>query len=315
MYKWCFIILFSISFTTVAETGNKLLTSGGITSFEGSAGGGITPWALIGGYGSREEIQGTAALQLLDTGEYQLKTIGAAIGIYDRVELSVQRQTLSVSSGVVSNVFNLLTQGQIVTAPSTDINQDIFGIKTKLWGDAIFSTSSWQPQVAFGLQYKKNRDFDNSLVISDNSVPLPKQGVPKILGAKKDSGTDIYLSATKYWLGAASGNNILLNVTARWTKANTFGLLGFSSEQEQNYQLEWEGSLVLAPSHSVALGYEWRTQSDRLGGLAKEKTVTDIFIAYFPNKAWSITAAYVDLGNLPFDDDAQGFYLTVTANL
>jgi hypothetical protein len=138
MYKCFYIIVFSISFSAFAETGNKLLTTGGITSFEGSAGGGITPWALIGGYGSREEIQGTAAIQLVDTGEYQLKTIGAAIGIYDRVELSVQRQTLTVSSGVVSNVFNLLTQGQIVTAPSTDINQDIFGIKTKLWGDAIF---------------------------------------------------------------------------------------------------------------------------------------------------------------------------------
>jgi hypothetical protein len=166
-----------------------------------------------------------------------------------------------------------------------------------------------------GIQYKKNRDFDNSLVISDNSVPLPNQGVPKILGAQKDSGTDIYLSATKYWLGAANGNNLLLNVTARWTKANTFGLLGFSSEQDQDYKLEWEGSLVMTPSHRIALGYEWRTQSDRLGGLAKEKTVTDFFIAYFPNEAWSITAAYIDLGNLPFDNDATGFYLSVTANL
>ena len=34
------------------DTGGKLLLTGGVTQIEGAGGGGLTPWALIGGYGS-----------------------------------------------------------------------------------------------------------------------------------------------------------------------------------------------------------------------------------------------------------------------
>ncbi|GGD58148.1 DUF3034 family protein [Lacimicrobium alkaliphilum] len=312
-------LFFCLSLTSLSPlalaTGSSLVATGGITSFEGTAGGGITPWAMIAGYGSKEEIHGTGALQQLDLGEYQLRTVGAAIGFYDRVELSVQRQNLKVESGIVSNVFNLLTDGAVNTAPGTDIEQDIIGLKVKVFGDAVFDQNSPWPQVSVGAQYKKNRDFDTSLPLSDGSVPLPDTGVPQLLGATEDAGTDFYVSASKLWLGGAWGNNVLANVTARMTKANTFGLLGFESAADDGYELEWEGSVALLPSPSTAVGIEWRTQTNRLGGLAEEKTVTDLFIAYFPNKHWSLTAAYVDLGNLPFDQKASGLYLSATVNL
>jgi hypothetical protein len=300
---------------TPSMAGSRLLATGGISSFEGTAGGGITPWAMIAGYASGEEIAATANLQVLNTGEYQLLTYGAALGLYDRVEISVQRQTLDISAGVLSNVFNLLTVGAITTAPGTQINQDIVGLKVRLLGDAVYAQQWWQGQLSAGLQYKKNQDFDASLSLSDGTVPLPNTGVAKLLGAVKDSGTDVYLTASRLWLGAAWGNNLLANVTARMTKANTFGLLGFESNSEDSYQLEWEGSLAILPSPSTVVGFEWRTQSDKLGGLAKERTTTDFFIAYFPDKNWSLTAAYVDLGSLPFDEQAKGFYLTVTVNI
>ena len=105
-----------------------------------------------------------------------------------------------------------------------------------------------------------------------------------------------------------------MNVVARATKANTFGLLGFESAADDSYDIEFEGSLAVIPSPNTAIGVEWRTQSDRLGGLAEEETVTDFFIAYFPSKSWSATLSYVDIGNLPFESDANGFYFTVTAN-
>ncbi|GAB3029424.1 DUF3034 family protein [Bowmanella dokdonensis] len=308
-------LTFLVLSAKVTATGSSLVATGGITSFEGTAGGGITPWAMIAGYGSREEIAGTAALQQLDLGEYQLRTFGAAVGIYDRVELSVQRQNLKIGSGIVGNVFNLLTAGAVDTAPGTDIEQDIVGLKVKLFGDAIFDQDTWIPQVSAGVQYKKNRDFATSLPLSDGTIPLPGTGVPMLLGAGEDSGTDLYLSASKLWLGAAMGNNLLMNLTARMTKANTFGLLGFESATDDGYKLEWEGSLALLPSPSTAIGVEWRTQTNRLGGLAEEKTVTDLFIAYFPSKDWSLTAAYVDLGRLPFDEKASGLYLSATVNL
>ncbi|XOV79734.1 MAG: DUF3034 family protein [Aestuariibacter sp.] len=306
-------MIFSITSVT-ADTGSSLLATGGITGFEGAAGGGITPWATIGGYGSREEINGTASIQTLQLGEYQLTTVGALIGFYDRVELSVQRQTLDISSGITSNVFNLLTAGEINTAPGTEIEQDVVGLKVKLFGDLVFSKSAWEPQISAGIQYKNNRDFATSLPLSDGTVPLPNLGVPAILGAKKDSGTDIYISASKFWLGGAMGNNLLLNLTARATKANTFGLLGFEAENDNDFDLELEGSMVLLPSVNTAVGVEWRTQSDRLGGLAKEETVYDFFVAWLPDKSWSMTLAYVDLGSLPFEPDANGFYLSVTGN-
>lgn len=313
-YVVVFHIALSLSNVALAEGNSRLLTTGGVTGFEGSAGGGITPWAFIAGYGTEDEIQTIANIQLLDVGHYQLKTFGISAGIYDQFELSYQKQYLSVSSGVISSTFDLLTQGAISNAPGTQIAQDILGAKYKLFGDAVFSTSPWQPQIAVGMQYKVNRDMDTSLRLPDGSVPLPNQGVPRILGAVEDRGIDFYITATQYLIGAANGNNLLLNLTARATKANTFGLLGFESEGDDSYKLEWEGTLAVATSPSTVFGVEFRTQSDRLGGLAKEQTVKDVFVAWFPNKSLSITAAWVGLGNLPFEPDAKSFYLSVTSN-
>lgn len=320
-HVWRFVLstlalsaLSAFSSCSHAQTGSSLLLSGGVTSFEGTAGGGIVPWAVITGYGSREEINGTANLQFLQVGDYQLTTAGVSIGFYDRVELSLQRQSLDVSDGVTGNVFSLLTGGAVSAAPGTDIEQDIVGVKVKLFGDLLFAKNPNIPQVSLGLQYKKNRDFDTSLPLPNGDIPLPGQGVPQLVGATEDSGLDIYLSATNVWLGGAFGKNLLVNLTARATKANTFGLLGFESVADDNYDIEFEGSVAVIPTPNTAIGVEWRTQSNRLGGLAEEETAADFFIAYFPSKAWSATLAYVDVGNLPFESDANGFYLTVTAN-
>lgn len=306
--------LLLISSHVFADSGSRLIASGGITGFEGTAGGGITPWAFIGGYTSKEEISYSANVQYLSLNDYTLKTAGLGISLFDRVELSIQRQRLDISSGLTSNVFALLTDGAITNANSATIEQDIIGAKVKIFGDGVFTKNDWLPQLAIGAQYKKNRDFDSSLSLPDGSLPLPGIGVPLLLGAKNDSGTDIYLSATKLWLGYPSGYNLLANLTARYTRANVFGLLGFGSEGDDSAKLEWEGSLAVLISPTTAIGTEFRTQTNRLGGLAEEDTVVDAFIAYFPNKSMSITAAYVDLGNLPLQESSSGFYLTVSVN-
>lgn len=310
-------LMFSLLFLSPlvnADSGSRLIASGGITGFEGTAGGGITPWAFIGGYTSKEEISYSANVQYLSLNDYSLTTAGAGISLFDRVEISIQRQRLDISAGLTSNVFALLTEGAVTNANSTTIEQDIVGAKVKLFGDGVFTQNSWAPQIALGAQYKKNRDVDSSLSLPDGTVPLPEVGVPLLLGAKDDSGTDIYLSATKLWLGTPSGYNLLTNLTARYTKANVFGLLGFGAEGNDNAKVEWEGSVAVLISPTTAIGTEFRTQTNRLGGLAEEDTVIDAFIAYFPNKSISITAAYVDLGNLPLQESSSGFYLTVNGN-
>ena len=314
MIKRFLLPLLFLSPLVNADSGSRLIASGGITGFEGTAGGGITPWAFIGGYTSKEEISYSANVQYLSLNDYSLTTAGASISLFDRVEISVQRQRLDISAGLTSNVFALLTEGAVTNANSATIEQDIVGAKVKLFGDGVFTQNSWVPQVAIGAQYKKNRDFDSSLSLPDGTVPLPEIGVPLLLGAKDDSGTDVYVSATKLWLGTPSGYNLLTNLTARYTKANVFGLLGFGTEENDNAKLEWEGSLALLISPTTAIGTEFRTQTNRLGGLAEEDTVVDAFIAYFPNKSISITAAYVDLGNLPLQESSSGFYLSVNGN-
>lgn len=314
MIKRLLLPLLFLSPLVNADSGSRLIASGGINGFEGTAGGGITPWAFIGGYTSKEEVNYSANVQYLSLNDYSLTTAGAGISLFDRVEISVQRQRLDISAGLTSNVFALLTEGALINANSTTIEQDIVGAKVKLFGDGVFTQDSWMPQIALGAQYKKNRDFDSSLSLPDGTVPLPEVGVPLLLGAKNDSGTDIYLSATKLWLGTPSGYNLLTNLTARYTKANVFGLLGFGAEGNDNAEVEWEGSVAVLISPTTAIGTEFRTQTNRLGGLAEEDTVIDAFIAYFPNKSISITAAYVDLGNLPLQESSSGFYLTVNGN-
>jgi hypothetical protein len=310
-----FFITIAVSSIAVnADTGSRLLTSGGITGIEGSAGGGLTPWAVIGGYGSQEQINGTAALQRLQLGDYQLTTAGVLIGFYDRFELSVQRQTLTVSSRVTSDAVSALLPEAIKVAAPGDITQDVLGVKGKLFGDVIFSENIWMPQMSAGIQFKKNHDFATSLSLSDGSVFLPGQGIPAILGARDDSGTDVYISASKLWLGGAMGNNVLMNLTARATKANALGLLGFGTSSDNSYSLEFEGSVVLLPSAHIAMGIEWRRQGDRLGGPAQEQTAYDIFLAYFPDKSLSVAVGYVDLGSLPFEKSAKGLYVSLTGN-
>lgn len=308
------LALMALSSTSHAESGSRLIASGGISGAEGTAGGGITPWAFIGGYSSKEEVSFGANVQHLRLNDYSLVTAGASISVYDRVEISVQRQKLDIASGLISNVFSLLTEGAITNADSATIEQDIIGAKVKLFGDGVFTQDSWVPQVSMGVQYKKNNDFDSSLSLPDGSIPLPSIGVPQLLGASDDSGIDVYVSATKLWLGAANGFNLLTNLTARHTKANTLGLLGFGSETDNDATIEWEGSLAVLISPTTAVGAEFRTQSNRLDGLAEEDTIKDVFIAYFPNKSLSITAAYVDMGNLPLQPSSNGFYLTVNGN-
>ena len=45
---------------TNAATGGKLLLTAGVTQIEGAAGGGLTPWAVIGGYGENNQFGANA---------------------------------------------------------------------------------------------------------------------------------------------------------------------------------------------------------------------------------------------------------------
>ena len=321
-------------------TGGKLLGTGGVTQFEGAGGGGLTPWALITGMGTEDEIGGSAHFTYLGIDDYSLSSWGVGAGFHDRLELSLARQKLDVDQIIVENTAAALIGGLEpilgdpgpLQAASTSIEMDIIGAKLRLFGDAVFDQASFVPQVSLGVQHKRNRDFGSGV-----AVPyLGDVGIPALLGARDDSGTDYYLSATKVFLGVPAGRNLLLNGTLRATRANAYGLLGFGREvvnpldgelldRDNSHKLEYEFSAALFVHPNVVVGAEYRSQSNRLADqpvlgllgapdLAREDNVYDVFVAWLPNKQLSVTAAWVNLGNLPFQESSNAAYLSLQAS-
>jgi len=263
--------------------GGKLLLTGGVSSIDGAAGGGLTPWALTGGYGSAGELGGSAFVTRVKTQDYGLGAYGAALAWDDRVELSLAHQDFD--TGPVGGAL----AGVLGNAAFNDLHlkQDIAGLKLRLAGDAVLDSDTWMPQVAVGVEYKTSHGG-------------PLADVLAAFGAK-DSGTDVYLSATKLFL--ASG--ILANLTLRATKANQNGLLGFGATGHDGYRLQPEVSLAVLLNKRLAAGIEYRSKPDNFrdnaalgAGALKEDDWADLFVAWAPCKNFSLTAAYVDLGKI-----------------
>ncbi len=81
--------------TSAAELrgGGKLLLTRGVSAIEGAGGGGLASWALIGGNATRDGIGGQAHATYVVLPDYELRAGGVAIGLFDRVELSVAKQS------------------------------------------------------------------------------------------------------------------------------------------------------------------------------------------------------------------------------
>jgi hypothetical protein len=265
--------------SAVANAGDRLLATGGVMQIEGAAGGGLTPWALISGYATREQIGGTAFYtQAKTTSNFDMNLGGVSVGFNNRVEISYAQQHFGLSDTVRGETIRMHT----------------LGAKVRLFGDAIYDQDSWLPQLAAGVQYKKNEDYDF---------------VPKALGAEKSSGIDYYISATKLYLAAFAGRNLLLNVTLQATKANQFGLLGFGGDKSDSYKLQPAASAAIMLTDNLLLGAEYRARPDNLS-VFKEDDAHDIFLAWFPSRNLGITAAYVDLGNIADKDNQRAWYLS-----
>lgn len=266
--------------------GGRLLLTGGVTTIEGSGGGGLATWALIGSYATRDEVGVTAFGTGVFTQDFSLRSYGGAVGLYNRVELSIAHQN-----------FDLRKVGaSLGLGPHYLINQTIIGAKVRLVGDAVVDQDKILPQISVGVQYKIN---ENPLVVGT------------VLGLERRS-VDFYLSATKLILA----NNLLVNATLRLTKANQYGILGFGGlgGQDQGYKPQFEGSMGYLLTRKLAIGAEVRTKSNRLegalgGSTFKEQTAYDAFVAFAPNRNLSFTLAYVNLGQIALRRQS-GVYLS-----
>jgi len=267
----------SVSGAGMALAGDgKLLLTGGVSTIDGAAGGGLTPWAVTGSYAAAGEWGATAYGTGVKTRDYDLAGYGAALAYSDRVEFSVARQDFDTKD-------NLAPLG----LSDLKLKMDIVGAKLRVAGDAIVDSDGWMPQVAIGVLHKK---------VDTGALGPTLTGA---LGAK-ESGTEVYVSATKLFL--ASG--ILVNGTLRVTKANQGGLLGFGGAQGMGNRVMPEISVAWLASRSLAFGAEFRAKPNNLdpsalgAGALKEDHWADVFVAWAPNKNVSLTMAYVDLGKI-----------------
>lgn len=255
---------------------SKLLLTGGVSSIDGAAGGGMMPWAVISGYAAQGEIGATAHATRVRTQDYALATYGVALGVHDRIELSLAHQDFDAGD-------NLAPLG----LPGLHLKQDIVGAKLRVAGEAVLDSDSWMPQLAVGVLHKRARPGALGPVLTG------------ALGAKT-RGTELYLSATKLMLA----QGILVNGTLRATRENQNGLLGFGGAQADSTRLQPEVSVAWLLRRDLAVGIEARAKPDNLDasalgpGALKEDDWFDLFVAWAPNKHLSLTLACVDLGHI-----------------
>lgn len=276
-------ILFAIStlivmppLTHAAE--GKLQEATGVIQAEGSGGGGLVPWAVIAGGGSRDETAAAVFSSRLSLDDYQLNVWGAAVGIYDRIELSAAHQTFDL--------------GEL----AGEISQNVIGVKVRLYGDVIYSEA---PEIAAGLQYKTLLDTDIATAMDADDTK---------------SGEDFYFALSKAHLGALFGHNLFWDLTVRATQANQFGLLGYGGDKNTSYQAMLEGSMAVFVQRSLAVGMEYRQKPDNLS-YAEEQDAADLFVAYIPNKHYRLIAGWADLGNIAGAENQQGLYLSLAAHV
>ncbi len=251
----------------------KLLLTAGFSTVEGAGGGGITPWALITGYGSSDSWGANTYVTGLALRDFELTAAGVGVGILDRFELSFSRQMLDATSGALDGM---------------SVSQDVIGAKLRILGDAVYTQDSWIPQVAIGAQAKRNRGIRDAA-----RIDLPDLVSVTQLGASDDDDVDYYASATKIWLA----QGLLLNATVRYTRANQFGLLGFGGNRNDDASIRAEGTVAYLLQRKVAVGLEYRARGRNLDS-DDESAAWDAFIAWTPNRHVSIVAAYVNIGSV-----------------
>jgi hypothetical protein len=269
-----------------ADQGKILLTAG-FNDYEGAGGGGLVPLAFVTGYGSSDSWGANAHYTGILLKDLRVDSYGVAAGLFDRVEISYAHHELEVESGALDGL---------------GVSDDVFGLKLRLFGDAVYNQDSWVPQVAVGAQYK-----DHGGIHDAAGVGLPGLVSPVQLGAEDDSGIDYYLTATKVFLA----QSLLFNLTLRYTEANQFGLLGFGPDAE----VVPEATLAWMLNRKLAVGAEYRDRPDNLAA-DDESAAWDVFLAWTPTHNISLVAAYLNIGSVlaPVTgetDDQDGAYLSL----
>jgi hypothetical protein len=271
-----------VVFAAEMNFGGKLDLTRGVSNVEGAGGGGIATWALITGNETRDGIGGEAHGTYVGLSDYSVHGFGAGVGFFDRVEVTAARESFDTGS----------TGAKLGLGEGFTFNQTTVGAKLRLIGDAVYGQDSWLPQIAAGFQYKVN----------------DKTAIVHALGAKDDKGIDYYVAFTKILLD----QSLVLDATVRETRANQIGFLGFGGDKNAGYSTQFEGSAGYLVSRKLLVGGEYRTKPDNLG-FAREQGWYDLFAAYALTHNLTVTAAYVNLGDIATFRNQNGYYISLQA--
>ncbi len=262
------------------RTGGKLILTDGIASVDGAAGGGLASWALIAGSETRDGIGATAHATVVTLPDYDLLSAGAAVGLFNRLELSYAHQRFDTGR----------TGSALGLGSGFTFGQDIISAKVRVAGDAMWDQDTVLPQISVGVQHKiANR----GAVIS-------------AVGGRRSKDTDFYVAATKVLLS----RGLVIDATLRFTRANQFGLLGYGGDRQAKRTPQFEGSAGVLLTPRLLLGAEYRTKPDTLG-FARENDAYDLFAAWAVQRHVTVTAAFVDLGDIATRPGQRGLFLSL----
>ncbi|MEG3122408.1 DUF3034 family protein [Sphingomonas sp. GB1N7] len=260
--------------------GGKMLLTGGVSSVEGAAGGGLASWALIAGNETDAGIGGKVHATYVALPDFDLASAGVAVGIKDRVEISYARQSFDTRQAGAT----------LGLGKGFKFGQDIYGVKVRVAGSALYDQDKILPQISIGVQHKR---ADKAPIIA-------------AVGGKQSNGTDFYVAATKVILS----KSLVVNATVRFTKANQFGLLGFGGDLSNKYKPQFEGSAGMLVKRNLLVGAEVRTRPSNLD-FAREQRGLDVFAAWSVSNNVAFTAAYADLGDIATVRRQRGAFLSL----
>ncbi len=263
-----------------SQDSGRLLATAGVVQIDGAGGGGLAAWAPITGYGTRDQVGADVHDTFVYLPDFELNSVGGAVGLFDRVELSYTHDWLYTGAAGARLGLGRGYQFQLDTA----------GLKLRLLGDIVYDQQWWLPEISAGALFQA----------------AGEHAVLRAIGARSPDGVDPYLAATKLFLA----QSLLVDVTLRATKANQFGILGFGGDRSNGYHPEVEGSAALLLTRRLAVGAEFRMKPDNLG-FAHEGPAEDVFLSYFLSKNVSATLAAADLGPIARQGNQTGAYLSV----
>jgi hypothetical protein len=332
----------SHSWAGIYDDGKVFLT-GGVFTVDGGGGGGAVPWATITGYETRDGINGGVGFTYVQLPNYSLNFLGGSVGLFDRVELSYMNTKLTTN---LSNVNTVALAASLLDLDKnlgldpngSHLHMETYGLKVRLFGDAVYTSDSFLPQTALGAYYKVNT--------TDAFV--------RTLNADKAKDYEIYAAFTKVFFRYST----LINLTVRYTSANQTGLTGFGTcetghtncSDSKDFRMEFSAAYLLQKNFAIGGEYQQHGNKQKgksvdagnllstdssgsllngvvsnvVGGVVgatglkqslvqNESDWYDVFAAYAPNKNYSITIAYLFLGDIAVAHEQNGLYIALHA--